>query len=771
MFTNMDARCDRIECNGDVEKSPACARPNSVGLMHVKSCGETKSAEHGGRGYVKTEYNRPIKTEKHVSSDEKHVSCDDASDAYFYVTKAEDVSSRRTNEQCNVIKREERDSKELCSAIDNNAPLYVTESIECSVEDNVNEELRFVSEPEECSTNDNSIDFYVTESRTCASDTDVREDGYSGGADDEPSTVVQTEQRGRDDCVSQAEQQVQSCASGGIRATNGSDVSLDANVCSESDETKSRHCRDAGGGSRSSVNGLRRRSDRTNAAQRNVNETRDGVTAKPARPSTYVVTITHGQKLPRLAPKPACIPHLPEKSHKYHNPYACDVCGKCFPTQQTLALHQKNTQCKSGICQNDGQLSEKLQEYVNRRYVCDVCGRRFATRKIRARHQRETKCASGKAWLGVKQHLCSTNEQCDVIKREECDSKELCSAIDNNAPLYVTESVECSVEDNVNEELGFVSEPEECFTNDDSIGEFYVTESRTCASDIDVREDGYSGGADDEPSTVVQTEQRGRDDCVSQAEQQVQSCASGGIRAPNGSDVSLDANVCSESDETKSRLCRDAGGVSHSSVNGLRRRSDRTNATQRNVNETKDAVAAKAVCPLTCVVTIARLAPHPARVRQQPEKSHKYYNPYACDVCGKCFRTQQTLALHQKNTMCKSGISQNDSQQSEKVQEYVNRRYVCDVCGRRFATRVTRSRHRRATKCASGIAWMGVKQHLCSTCGKQFPTASTLKLHSDVHADEKRYICPVCDKCYASRGGLHAHSEMHLVLEFTCGTC
>ena len=706
------------------------------------------------------EYNRPIKTEKHVSSDEKRVSCDDASEDYFYVIKAEDVSSRRTNEQCDVIKREERDSKELCSAIDNNAPLYVTESVECSVEDNVNEELGFVSELDECSTNDNSIgDFYVTEARTCASNVDVREDGYSRSADDEPSTPVQMEQCGRGDCDSQAEQQVQRCASGDIRATNGSNVSLDANVCSESDETKSRHCRDAGGGSRSSVNGLRGRSDRINAAQRNVNETKDAVAAKAVCPLTGVVT------------HPARVRQQPEKSHKYHNPYACDVCGKCFPTQRTRALHQKNTQCKSGICQNDGQQSEKFQEYVNRRYVCDVCGRRFATRKIRARHQRETKCASGKSWLGVKQHLCSTNEQCDVIKREERDSKELCSVIDNNAPLYVTESIECSVEGNVNEELGFVSEPDECSTNDNSIGDFYVTEARTCASDIDVCEGGYSGGADDEPSTVVQTEQCGRGDCDSQAEQQVQSCASGGIRATNGSNVSLDANVCSESDETKSRDCRDAGGGSRSSVNGLRRHSDRTNVAQRNVNETKDAVAAKAVCPSTGVVTITRLAPHPARVRQQPEKSHKYYNPYACDVCGKCFRTQQTLALHQKNTLCKSGICQNDSQQSEKLQEYVNRRYVCDVCGRRFATRETRARHRRETKCASGKAWMGVKQHLCSTCGKLFPTASTLKLHSNVHTDEKRYICPVCDKCYASRGGLRLHSQTHLVLEFTCDTC
>ena len=768
----MDARCDRIECNGDVAKSPACAQPNSVGLMHGVSCGETKSAEHGGRGYVKTEYNRPIKTEKHVSSDEKHVSSDDASDAYFYVIKAEVVSSRRTNEQCDVIKREERDSKELCSAIDNNAPLYVTESIECSVEDNVNEELGFVSELDECFTNDDSIgDFYVTEARTCASNVDVREKAYSGGADDEPSTVVQTEQRGRDECVSQPEEQVHSCASGGIRATNGSDVSLDANVCSEADETKSRHSRDATGRSRSSVNGLRRRSDRTNAAQRNVNETRYVVTAKPARPSTYVVTNTRGQMLPRLAPKPARVPHIApkparirqqlEKSHKYHNPYACDVCGKCFPTQRTRALHQKDTQCKSVICQHDGQQSEKIQEYVNRRYVCDVCGTRFATRKIRTRHRRGTKCASGKAWLGVKQHLCSTNEQCDVIKREERDSKELCSVIDNNAPLYVTESIECSVEDNVNEELGFVSEPEECFTNDYGISDFYVTESRTCASNTDVHEDGYNGGADDEPSTVVQTEQRGRDDCDSQPEEQIHSCASGGIRATNGSDVSLDANVCSESDETKSRHSRDATGGSRSSVNGLRRRSDRTNAAQRNVNETRDGVTAKPARPSTYVVTntrgqtlprlapkparvphlapkpahvprlvtkparvphlapkparIPHLAPKPARIRQQLEKSHKYHNPYACDVCGKCFPTQRTRALHQKDTQCKSGICQNDGQQSEKIQEYVNRWYVCDVCGRRFATRKIRTRHRRETKCASGKAWLGVKQHLCST--------------------------------------------------------
>ena len=384
MFNKMDARGDGIECSSDVERSSDCAPSTKGGLLSGESGDETKSAEHGGRGCVKTEYSQSIKTEKHVSSD-------DASEDYVYVIKADDASSRRTNEQRDVVKREERDSKELCSAIDKNAPLYVTD---------VNE----------CDTNYNTTDdyFYVTEARTCSSNIDAREHAYGGSVGEEPSTAVETEHSGRDDYDSQLQEQVESFASGGIRATKVSDVSLNANVCSEYDETKSRHCRDAGGGSRSSVDGLRGRRDRTNAAQRNINETDVAVTAKPVGPSTYVVTITRDQTLPRLAPHTAHVRQQPGKSDKYYNPYACDVCGKCFPTQQTLARHQKNTQCKSGICQNDSQQSEKLREYVNRRYVCDVCGRRFPTQHTRTRHRRETNCASGIAWMGVKRHMCST---------------------------------------------------------------------------------------------------------------------------------------------------------------------------------------------------------------------------------------------------------------------------------------------------------------------------------------------------------------------------
>ena len=600
----MDARRDRIECNGDVAKSPACARPNTVGLMHEESCGETKSSEHGGRGYAKTEYIRPIKTEKHVSSDEKHVSSDDASDDYFYVIEAEDASSssRRTNEQCDVIKREERDSQEPCSAIDNNVPLYVTESVECSV----NEELGCVSEPEECFTNDDSIgDFYVTESRTCASNTDVHEDAYSGSTDDEPSTVVQTEQCGRGDCVSQSDEQVHSCAFGGIRATNGSDVSIDAIVCSESDETKSRHCHDAGGGSHSSVNGLRRRSDRRNAARRSVNETKDAVTAKAARPTTYVVTNTPVHTLPRLAPHPARVRHQSEKSHKYHNPYACDVCGKRFPTQSTLAPHQKNTQCKSGICQNDSQQSEKLQEYVNRRYICDVCGRRFATQTTRARHRRETKCASGNAWLGVKQHLCST------------------------------------------------------------CGKLFPTASTlTLHSEVHADEKRYT------------------------------------------------CPVCDKN---------------YASQKGLRFHSQ-----------------VHLVLEFTCD-TCGEVFPRPGALAVHKRSRHQSKS-FSCVSCDKAFTLKSYLKQHES---IHTGV----------------KAYVCAACGSSFRTSSILCKHKMQVHSDGNRV-------MCATCGKVLRGADSLRIHMRYHTGEKPYACAVCGTSFAASGALRDHEKIHTNTKpYTCSTC
>jgi len=59
----------------------------------------------------------------------------------------------------------------------------------------------------------------------------------------------------------------------------------------------------------------------------------------------------------------------------------------------------------------------------------------------------------------------------------------------------------------------------------------------------------------------------------------------------------------------------------------------------------------------------------------------------------------------------------------------------------------------------------------CGRCGKRFPSAGRLKLHMNVHKDDKPYKCDVCEKRFSGPASLKNHKLLHTGESFKCEYC
>eukprot|EP00092_Neocalanus_flemingeri_P010726 GFUD01011554.1.p1 GENE.GFUD01011554.1~~GFUD01011554.1.p1 ORF type:complete len:326 (+),score=87.01 GFUD01011554.1:56-1033(+) len=59
----------------------------------------------------------------------------------------------------------------------------------------------------------------------------------------------------------------------------------------------------------------------------------------------------------------------------------------------------------------------------------------------------------------------------------------------------------------------------------------------------------------------------------------------------------------------------------------------------------------------------------------------------------------------------------------------------------------------------------------CGQCGKTFPSAGRLKLHMNVHSEDKPYKCDVCEKGFSAPASLKNHKLLHTGETFKCEYC
>lgn len=149
--------------------------------------------------------------------------------------------------------------------------------------------------------------------------------------------------------------------------------------------------------------------------------------------------------------------------------------------------------------------------------------------------------------------------------------------------------------------------------------------------------------------------------------------------------------------------------------------------------------------------------------KQQLEKhreSHK--KPYACPDCGKTFKRENSVEIHQrihsgKSPFCCSvcGKTCGTAQllRTHLAVHTGQKNFHCHQCGRSFIQHTNLKVHLKTHT--------GERPHLCSVCGKCYSRAQTLKNHLRVHTGERPYTCEKCGKCFSFTQTYSAHLKIH----------
>uniref|UniRef100_A0A8C5V408 Zinc finger and BTB domain-containing protein 48 n=2 Tax=Microcebus murinus TaxID=30608 RepID=A0A8C5V408_MICMU len=141
-------------------------------------------------------------------------------------------------------------------------------------------------------------------------------------------------------------------------------------------------------------------------------------------------------------------------------------------------------------------------------------------------------------------------------------------------------------------------------------------------------------------------------------------------------------------------------------------------------------------------------------------KLHGAPKPHACPTCAKCFLSRTELQLHEafkhrgeKLFVCEEcghrASSRNGLQMHIKAKHRNERPHVCEFCSHAFTQKANLNMHLRTHT--------GEKPFQCHLCGKTFRTQASLDKHNRTHTGERPFSCEFCDQRFTEKGPLLRH--------------
>ncbi|XP_053159870.1 zinc finger protein 485-like [Hemicordylus capensis] len=152
---------------------------------------------------------------------------------------------------------------------------------------------------------------------------------------------------------------------------------------------------------------------------------------------------------------------------------------------------------------------------------------------------------------------------------------------------------------------------------------------------------------------------------------------------------------------------------------------------------------------------------------------HTEKKSYKCLECGKSFRWQGSLIVHQRSHTgekpyqcleCGKSFSENRKLTRHQRTHTGEKPYKCLECGKSFRDKGMLTMHQRMHT--------GEKPYTCLECGKSFRQKGKLTVHQRTHTGEKPYKCLVCGRSFSNKGMLTRHQTIHTGEKpYTCLEC